>query len=107
MRDVLRLAPGATMVVKSTVPVGYIEDVRARLGTADVIFSPEFLREGRALHDNLHPARIVVGEDSDRARAFAELLVKGAELATDEERAVNPRATPVRLRAAERVKEDS
>lgn len=79
MRDVHRINPDATMVVKSTVPVGYIEDVRARLGIADVIFSPEFLREGRALHDNLFPARIVVGEDSARARAFAELLVKGAD----------------------------
>lgn len=79
MRDVHRINPQATMVVKSTVPVGYIEDVRARLGIADVIFSPEFLREGRALHDNLFPARIVVGEDSARARRFAELLVKGAD----------------------------
>lgn len=72
-------APDATVVVKSTIPVGFIDDVRARLGMQQVVFSPEFLREGRALHDNLHPSRIIVGEQSERARIFADLLAQGAE----------------------------
>ena len=76
--QVIDREPNACIVVKSTIPVGFIDDVRERLGTDAVIFSPEFLREGRALHDNLHPSRIIVGEKSERASVFARLLAQGA-----------------------------